>query len=65
MFLLRQRSSIAFRCGSHRTFGPSESGSMAPNLRWHVPHQPAAGYQVTLNGQFLEITPTQIFALKD
>ncbi len=35
------------------------------NLRWQVPHQPAIGYQVTLNGQLLGATPTQVFALKD
>lgn len=35
------------------------------NLRWHVPHQPAVGYQVTLNGQLLGATTTQVFALKD
>ena len=28
----------------------------------HV-HQPAAGYQVTLNGRLLGATPTQVFAL--
>ncbi len=33
------------------------------NLRWHVPHQPAAGYQVTLNGKVLGATTTQTFAL--
>ncbi|MGI9167893.1 MAG: NPCBM/NEW2 domain-containing protein [Pyrinomonadaceae bacterium] len=35
------------------------------NLRWQVPHQPAIGYQVTLNGQLLGATTTQVFALKD
>jgi hypothetical protein len=34
------------------------------NLRWNVPHQPAAGYQVTLNGQLLGSTTTQVFTLK-
>ena len=34
------------------------------NLRWHVPHQPAAGYQVTLNGQLLGSTTTQVFTLE-
>jgi hypothetical protein len=33
-------------------------------LRWTVPHQPAAGYQVALNGQLLGATTTQAFALK-
>src|SRR5262249_13542932 len=29
------------------------------------PHQPAAGYQVSLNGAVLGFTPTQVFALRD
>ena len=33
------------------------------NLRWSVPHQPAAGYLVTLNGQLLGATATQVFSL--
>lgn len=33
------------------------------NLRWHVPHQPAAGYQVTLNGKTLGASTTQAFAV--
>ena len=34
------------------------------NLRWTIPHQPAAGYQVWLNGKLLGFTPTQVFALR-
>jgi len=34
------------------------------NLHWDVPHQPAAGYQVSLNGAVLGSTPTQVFAVK-
>jgi hypothetical protein len=34
------------------------------NLRWTIPHQPAAGYQVSLNGKLLGFTPTQAFALR-
>ncbi|MGH9880525.1 MAG: NPCBM/NEW2 domain-containing protein, partial [Pyrinomonadaceae bacterium] len=34
------------------------------NLRWHVPHQPTVGYQVTLNGSVVGFTPTQVFALR-
>jgi hypothetical protein len=34
------------------------------NLRWNVQHQPAAGYQVTLDGEPLGFTPTQAFALR-
>ncbi len=41
------------------------AGLDGANLRWHVPHQPAVGYQVTLNGQLLGATTTQVFALKD
>lgn len=33
-------------------------------LRWAAPHQPAAGYQVWLNGSLLGFTPTQSFALR-
>lgn len=33
------------------------------NLRWHVPHQPATGYQVTVNGKVIGATTTQAFAL--
>jgi hypothetical protein len=33
------------------------------NLRWASPHQPAAGYLVTLNGERKGFTPTQAFAL--
>jgi len=40
-------------------------GRKLANLRWQVPHQPAIGYQVTLNGQLLGATTTQVFALKD
>ena len=32
-------------------------------LRWHVPHQPAAGYQVTLNGNRLGASTTQAFTI--
>ncbi|MCM3873625.1 MAG: NPCBM/NEW2 domain-containing protein, partial [Pyrinomonadaceae bacterium] len=41
------------------------AGLDGANLRWHVPHQPAAGYQVTLNGRLLGSTTTQVFALGD
>ena len=34
------------------------------NLRWTVPHQPAAGYQVWLNGQLRGAANTQVFALR-
>lgn len=40
------------------------AGIDSANLRWTVPHQPAAGYQVTLNGQVLGASTTQVFALK-
>ena len=40
------------------------SGIDGANLRWTTPHQPAAGYQVTLNGNVLGFTPTQVFALR-
>lgn len=33
------------------------------NLRWATPHQPAAGYLVTLDGEPRGFTPTQAFAL--
>lgn len=35
------------------------------NLRWHVPHQPVIGYEVSLNGQLLGASNTQTFAVKD
>ena len=35
------------------------------NLRWHVPHQPTIGYQVTLNGNVIGVSPTQLFALRN
>ncbi|MCM3903515.1 MAG: NPCBM/NEW2 domain-containing protein [Pyrinomonadaceae bacterium] len=41
------------------------AGLDGANLRWQMPHQPAVGYQVTLNGQLLGATTTQVFALKD
>jgi hypothetical protein len=40
------------------------SGIDGANLRWTTPHQPAAGYQVSLNGTLLGFTPTQGFALR-
>ena len=40
------------------------SGIDGANLRWTIPHQPAAGYQVSLNGNLLGFTPTQVFALR-
>jgi hypothetical protein len=36
----------------------------AANLRWTIPAQPAAGYQIYLNGRLLGFTPTQVFALR-
>jgi hypothetical protein len=39
------------------------AGLDGAHLRWTVPHQPAAGYQVTLNGQLLGATTTQVFSL--
>jgi NPCBM/NEW2 domain-containing protein/melibiase-like protein/fibronectin type III domain protein/alpha galactosidase C-like protein len=39
------------------------AGLDGANLRWSVPHQPVAGYQVTLNGQLLGATTTQVFSL--
>ena len=33
-------------------------------LRWTIPHQPAAGFQVSLNGTLMGFTPTQTFALR-
>ena len=41
------------------------AGLDGANLRWTVPHQPAAGYQVSLNGSVVGFTPTQVFALRD
>jgi hypothetical protein len=41
-----------------------KSGIDGANLRWTIPHQPAAGYQVSLNGMLLGFTPTQVFALR-
>jgi hypothetical protein len=40
------------------------AGLDGANLRWTVPHQPAAGYQVSLNGTVVGFTPTQVFALR-
>ena len=34
------------------------------NLRWTIVHQPAVGYQVSLNGTVLGLTPSQAFALR-
>jgi hypothetical protein len=39
------------------------AGIDGANLRWTVQHQPAAGYQVWLNGKLMGFTPTQVFAL--
>jgi hypothetical protein len=41
-----------------------ESGVDGANLHWTVVHQPAAGYQVSLNGKLLGVTPSQTFALR-
>jgi NPCBM/NEW2 domain/Melibiase len=41
-----------------------KSGIEGANLRWTIVHQPAAGYQVSLNGNLLGFTPTQVFALR-
>ena len=40
------------------------AGVDGANLRWAVPHQPAAGYQISLNGSVVGFTPTQVFALR-
>jgi NPCBM/NEW2 domain/Melibiase len=40
------------------------AGIDGANLRWTIPHQPASGYQVSLNGTLLGFTPTQAFALR-
>ncbi len=40
------------------------AGLDGANLRWTVPHQPAAGYQIALNGSVIGFTPTQVFALR-
>lgn len=34
------------------------------DLRWNVQHQPAAAYQVSLNGEVLGYSTTQVFALR-
>jgi hypothetical protein len=41
------------------------NGIDGANLRWTTVHQPAAGYQVWLNGTLLGFTPSQVFALRD
>lgn len=41
-----------------------KAGLDGVNLRWSAPHQPAAGYQVSLDGQIVGFTTTQIFALR-
>jgi len=41
------------------------SGVDGANLHWTIVHQPAAGYQVSLNGQVLGFTPSQVFALRE
>jgi NPCBM/NEW2 domain/Melibiase/Alpha galactosidase C-terminal beta sandwich domain len=40
------------------------AGVDGANLRWNVQHQPAAGYQVWLNGVMMGFTPTQVFAFR-
>ncbi|HTG88235.1 MAG TPA: alginate lyase family protein, partial [Pyrinomonadaceae bacterium] len=40
------------------------AGLDGANLRWTVAHQPAAGYQVSLNGSVVGFTQTQVFALR-
>ena len=40
------------------------AGLDGADLRWTVPHQPAAGYQVSINGSVVGFTPTQVFALR-
>lgn len=40
------------------------AGVDGANLRWTVPHQPAAGYQVSLNGSVAGFTSTQVFAFR-
>lgn len=40
------------------------AGIDGANLRWTTPHQPAAGYQVSLNGSVVGFTPAQVFALR-
>jgi hypothetical protein len=65
--------SVSFAAGDFYRFPVKEPqnlwaervGLNGANLRWQVPHQPAAGYQVTLNGQVLGATTTQVFALND
>jgi hypothetical protein len=39
-------------------------GTDGADLRWTTPAQPAAGYEVALNGSVLGFTPTQVFALR-
>ncbi|HEY2973241.1 MAG TPA: NPCBM/NEW2 domain-containing protein [Pyrinomonadaceae bacterium] len=41
------------------------AGIDGANLRWTVQHQPAVGYQVSLNGKVVGFTPTQVFALRE
>jgi hypothetical protein len=40
------------------------AGTGGVNLRWEAQHQPAVGYQVSLNGELKGFTPTQVFALR-
>jgi len=40
------------------------AGLDGANLRWTVPHQPAAGYQISLNGSVVGFTSTQVFAVR-
>lgn len=34
------------------------------NLRWGMPHQPAVGYEVSVDRELLGFTPTMVFALR-
>jgi len=44
----------------------SESAGLdGVDLHWGVPHQPAAGYQVSLDGSVVGYSTTQTFALRD
>lgn len=42
-----------------------QAGLDRVNLRWNVQHQPAAAYQVSLNGRLLGYSTTQVFNLPD
>ena len=41
-----------------------QSGVDGAKLHWTVVHQPATGYQVSLNGKPLGFTPSQVFVLR-